>query len=740
MDLKSFELLYQDAEDALVQRRLQDALTCIQGLLFNCDSPELSSELASVRQDYGMMLTFMKQGGTDPQRALVHHALTSRAFSVLDKAARLFLVRNTKGLYPLTFNRYFANDAVSVKRLYDTANLLREKLAESRGAHAPFAMDETEEKLLYATYDQLFEYLWTAPLFHPSDAEELKSFIEQQETEEQGLLVSAVMLNVQRFFDPQKFRVLLHFCRSGEAEVRARAITAVVWAYMKYENRFGNYPDLAEGLSQLAQDERLREELILLQRQLLISLETAKVEKKLQNEIFPDLLKNRNYQRNRMGLEQMEEDLSKALRGEPNAEWEQTKENRQLADNMKQIIAMGKEGVDINISTFSSLKSFSFFQTLAHWFVPFRLRYPDVKDVLPTDAPHNPIRILMEAGNFCDSDKYSLCLMLKQLPSAQREMMLTQIGAQISGSEEHLREAAKENADRASVYRNYLQNLYRFFKLHPHRTQFDDPFKRDALFSRYKLLGEMLKTPDYLREMASFLIRREYYQDAIDYIEELLKEETADAEMLQKIAFCHQQLGQPSQAIYYYQQADLLNPDNEWILKQMYVCYSALGRYEQELECLNKMERINPGDARLISETGLCLMQLQRYEEAARRFYELEYKGERVLSSWRAIAWCNFKLKKLEQADKYYKKILQQEKATWEDSLNAGHTAWCQGKTSEAIAHYQDYIQKYRAQKKEAGDLPLRPFDDDREELVAQGIDPLDISLMRDILQPQEEA
>ena len=260
------------------------------------------------------------------------------------------------------------------------------------------------------------------------------------------------------------------------------------------------------------------------------------------------------------------------------------------------------------------------------------------------------------------------------------------------------------------------------------------------LFSRYPLLDGILKTPDYLREMASFLIKRECYQDAIDSIEELLKEETADAEMLQKMAFCHQQLGQPSQAIYYYQQADLLNPDNEWILKQMYLCYSALGRYEQELECLKKMESINPGDARLISETGLCLMQLQRYEEAARRFYELEYKGERVLSSWRAIAWCNFKLKRLEQADKYYKKILQQEKTTWEDFLNAGHTAWCLGLTGEAIAHYQDYIRLFGTQKKDAAESPLRPFDDDREELTAQGIEPLDISLMRDILQPQGEA
>ena len=159
-------------------------------------------------------------------------------------------------------------------------------------------------------------------------------------------------------------------------------------------------------------------------------------------------------------------------------------------------------------------------------------------------------------------------------------------------------------------------------------------------------------------------------------------------------------------------------------------------RPPRELGCLEKLVIINPGDARLISETGLCLMQLGRYEEAANRFYELEYKGERVLPSWRAIAWCNFKMGRLEQADKYYRKILQHEKATWEDYLNAGHTAWCRKQTPEAVALYRQYIERYRQKKNAEGASPLKPFDDDREELLQHGIPSLDIDLMHDLLQP----
>ena len=737
MDPKSFELLCQDAEQALSQKHLQEALSCIQGLLSACDSPEMNGEIKLLQQDYSMMLTFMAQGGTDPQRAFVHRTLTNRAFMLLDNGTRLYHVKNIKDLYTETCNRYHGTGSESYEKLTTTADLLREKRTEARNRVSKQPLTEEEERLFYATYDKLFDYIWTSPLFHAADTTALQSFMETQEPDEQALLISAVALATQQYFDPQKFRILLHFCNSETMNIRALALTATVWTYMKFEKRFVHYPDLTDGLSLLAQNERFKNELVLLQHQLLLSLEAAKAEKKLQNETFPDLLKNRNYQRNKIGLEQMEEDLAKALRGEPNAEWEQTTGNKHLADSMKKIIAMGQEGIDINLGTFSALKGFSFFQSLPHWFALFNPDRPEIKSVLPEGLTNHPIGMLMEAGSFCDSDKYSLCMMLSQIPASQREMMITQIGVQIGENEEHLKESMKNSVNITSVYRNCIQNLYRFHKLYPRKAQFDDPFKRDLLFTRYPLLTQILKTPDYLREMASFLIKREYYQDAIDYIEEVLKEESADAEMLQKIAFCHQQLNQPDKAIYYYQQADLLNPDNEWILKQMYICYSSMGRYEQELKCLKRLETINPTNPRLISETGLCLMQLKRYEEAVQRFYELEYKGERVLASWRAIAWCNFKMKRLEQADKYYKKILQQEKVTWEDYLNAGHTAWCSGHTEEAIRLYRKYLLTYTSSQKDNTEHPLMPFDEDREELLEQGIESMDISLMRDILLQQ---
>ena len=503
---------------------------------------------------------------------------------------------------------------------------------------------------------------------------------------------------------------------------------------MRHEHRLQRHPDLCEGFELLAAEPDLRNELVLLQKQLLLTLETDKAKRKLQDEILPDMLKNRRYQRNKMGFEELEEELAKALRGEPNAEWEQVRENKSLADNMKEIIEMGKEGIDINIGTFAALKNFPFFRHIGHWFMPFDEHHPEIKDILPAEVRSNPVKMIMDADNFCDSDKYSLCLMLRQIMPKQREMMMTQMGAQMDGQEDEAQESARRGRTVRAVYRNYLQNLYRFYKLYPQRTQFDDPLLTDLLYTRHRLPGALLKSADYLTDMASFLIKRECYQDAADYIGEVLRDGTATAELLQKLAFCYQRLGQSGKAVYHYQQADLLLPDNEWILRQMRVCYSALGKYEQELDCLRRLEAMHPDDHRLASESGLCLMQLERYEEAAQRFYELEYKQVRVLSSWRAIAWCNFKMNKLEQAGKYYQKLLGHEKAKWEDHLNAGHTAWCMHRIPEAVEHYRTSVRLYCRTGEQNARNPLGPFDADRDELLAHGIGEPDITLMRDII------
>lgn len=732
MDSSSFELLYKDTENALLNRHLKEALHSIQGILFETGDMAMSAELDSIHQDYNMMLHFMLEGACDPEREKIYLSLLRRTFALLDASAKTFKAQKTGNLYADCFQRTHNNNSDSFETLTKKIELLQDKLDDDQTQ--TMQTDKNTDKDCYDSltelYNTLFDFIWTGRLANSQDAEELKNFIMRQTAEQQALLISAIYLNLTVNFDPQLFKLALFFCSSDETLTRTRAITTVVLSYIKYEKRLSCYNDLQQGISLLGQDPRIITELGILQRQFLLSLETSKAEKKLKDEIFPDLLKNKFYQRHKMGLDELEDELGKTLRGEPNSEWE--KNSGFISDKMNEIIEMGKEGIDINLGTFSATKGYSFFRQTANWFAPFDPKRNEIRTLFE-QKNSSPLLFVINAGNFCESDKYSLCLLLNQFGSSERNFMISQFNNQIEGqAEEGMKEAAAENRSVPHIYRNYLQNLYRFFKLHPQRSQFDDPFKMDLLLTNHPILGKQFDQPSYLIDMASFLIKREYYQDAIEYLEKAIKTTTATAEMLQKIAFCYQHTDRPSQAIYFYQQADLLNPENSWILQQMHLCYASLGKYEQELKCLESLEAMSPDDARLISETGLCLMQLKRYEEAVNKFYQLEYKGEKIMQSWRAIAWCNFMMKKYEQAEKYYQKIISHDKVKWEDYLNAGHTAWCTGKLKQAVTYYKTYIKKY--QPKNNNENKLKAFDDDCFELVNHGISKLDIALVRDML------
>ena len=54
---------------------------------------------------------------------------------------------------------------------------------------------------LFDTYNQIFNYIWTSPLYKETEAEALKDYIQQLNPQNQALLISAIMLNLLEYFD-----------------------------------------------------------------------------------------------------------------------------------------------------------------------------------------------------------------------------------------------------------------------------------------------------------------------------------------------------------------------------------------------------------------------------------------------------------------------------------------------------------------------------------------------------------
>ena len=744
MDERSYKKILEDINRAISEARINDALTYIKEVFATTGEMQLSSEYDSIQTDYRLMLSFMENGGNDPQRHLIHKRIILRTFQLLDKIDRARETTRYASILACVSSEFNNNPAA--KSLDTLQSSIETQIEDFNRIHlqADFSdrQKQIQEKeiLLYQSYASAFDFIWVQDVCTAEEALNLQNFIESiEEDKQQAHLLSALFLNTWRFFDAQKFLTLIHFSHSDKDAVRIRAITSVVLLYIKYYSRMEYYEVIQEKVKALEDDKRVVHELKILQKQLFLSLEAKKVERKIREKIFPEIMKNKIYQRSKMGFEDMENELEEALREEAKRTWKK-KEGTELAQEMQEIMKMQVQGVDVNLSTFSTLKSFPFFQqSFSTWFVPFDINTPEVYNLFHNED--GTIRTNMlpisASPHYCDSDKYSLSIMLQRLPAGQRDFIVNEILAKLS--EEHIDEDVVmqmqlENKKIEVQYRLYLQNLYRFFYLNVNCKQFLNPFNKDLCLTHYSGFDYLLDSMEYNEQLIDFLIQFEHFEGAIEYIEHSIKKDNITAGRLQKMGHCYQKINNMVQALDCYQKADLLNPDNEWVLTNLHICYSSLGRYQEALNCLLKLEQINPESTKIVSETGFCLLQLERYEEAANRFYKLEYNGERIWASARAIAWCNFKMKKIDQAIKYYNKIIENDKAKWEDYLNYGHALWCKGDIRQAVGSYKKYKELYAKTLKENQDV-LTPFIEDYKELHAHGISKHNLALMHDIIE-----
>lgn len=71
--------------------------------------------------------------------------------------------------------------------------------------------------------------------------------------------------------------------------------------------------------------------------------------------------------------------------------------------------------------------------------------------------------IILNSDSFCNSDKYSFCFSLIQMPESQRELMIHQMNEQSSVSQEQLEQITKmtkSTLKKENISRQYIHDLY----------------------------------------------------------------------------------------------------------------------------------------------------------------------------------------------------------------------------------------------------------------------------------------
>ena len=661
MNEQAIQEQYQHIVNLLEQKRLKEAQVQLEAFLWNCNDWTLRNRLEQAKVSYQYMLQYMRQGVNDPERQKLYRQLLAETWelaeqtriSLLDEVSTRYyhsLHKNKKNMVAgygmsswLKVLESFPDDMAVCQLMPDNKQSLDSALQRHEG---------TAQYLFLTTWGNSG---WTA-----EEEQEARLYLESEllPVNDLCLFTGAILLSLMECFDPRKFSWLLDAATHADTQVNQRALVIIAIILHIHSNRLRLYPELMAKLSLLDEDGSFGKQLNRVYIQLLRSRETEKIDKKMREEIIPEMMKNVTIMRNmKYGFEEnIDED-------DRNPDWEKAFEESGLGDKIREMNELQLEGADVYMSTFAQLKSYPFFQNPHNWFYPFDMQHSSIirEFGLKPTGENAVLSLILQSGFFCNSDKYSLCFTMAHIPQAQRNMMLSQMTSQDLNElmDESKSSSLRQYALRPDVISNqYIHDLYRFFKLSQRRHEYRDIFKEEIALHRIPALKDILCKPELLATIADFHFRKEHPAEALSIYKEITDMNHADAEIFQKTGYCLQKEKRYKEAIEAYRKADVLKPDHVWTIRHLATCHRQLRDFATALEYYRKAEAMQPENRNLPFLIGSCLAEQERYEEALQCFFKLDFMENDCIKAWRAIGWCSFVSGKFEQAMRYYNKIL----------------------------------------------------------------------------------
>ena len=674
-----------DIASLIIEKRLQEALKAMKSVVEQDTTPwDIKREYQEVCSTYASLLEYFRNGADDPIREMVFIRLCGKALIVNDKCRFPAHAEGTRGSAVSDFGAasFWTSEEVSAA----TARL---RATDGRA-------------------------------------------------DEQCMLVSSLMISLMRVFDPAKMPVLCEAVYSKHDAVAVRAVTAIAIVIRLYASRLPFYPNIKARLRNLGDDSVFTDLLSDIELQFIRSRDTEKIERQMKEDIIPAMLRHPGAQ----GKPIVTPD---ELMDGGNPEWDKWLKESGIEESLRELTELQMNGADVYMATFSSLKHYPFFQTMANWFRPFDPTHPEVAELF-NDAPATgaassrpPLtlqRLVMRSGIFCNSDKYSFCLTLKELPRQQLDLLRSQMAEQEEALREELSDnlpdssSAKKNRNALSsdstsprtLIRQYIQDLYRFFHLSPERKQFPNPFSTAGSLSASDPLHAFypFSSPALLAALELNLQRHDYTA-ALEGFDALRARfpEAMDATLWQKCGYCYQQTEQYDKAIEALVMADILKPDHYWTILHLAQCHRRLGHYTDAFNHYHRAAEMKPDNLQLDYQQASCLMHLEFYEMALFHLHKIAYREPDSLKIQRAIIRSHLMQRESKQAMKHVDRILADPSfdLTNEDLHLIAAAQWLTGDRPSAIRTLQAL-----------GEAPSLTL------LASLGIDSADLPFLRDCL------
>lgn len=722
--------------DNLLHRHLQKAFTELRSLTGQLQEWHVDEKLNELETSYRYMIQYMLDGIKDPERAKVYNHLITETYQLTDTVCERLLTRDSMSLY-YGKKRYLGNTGKTLAQTFAALDNSVNELALSELIPDSAAIANKRKEVERLAGD-FFNHIWTN---YPANAEEyatLREALQPHRLPEAvaALSVSALTLNITHCFDDEKIEILIDtYNNHNSDEVQIRALCGVLVALLRYHARMPLYTRLRNRITLLLDDNKFTTDTRNVLFQFIRSRDTEKITRKMNEELLPKMMKISPALYKKIKEDDALSDIESL---EHNPEWQELLDNSGISDNLMELNDLQMQGADVFMSTFSHLKGFPFFNDISNWFIPFMPTHTAVTSAIGNEDWSKKFAELLKTSSFlCNSDKYSFCLSLSQVPDSQRQMMATQFRSEnIELQDAQKAELLRQSRERENISNRYLQDLYRFNKLFPRRSEFYDLFAMPIeQLLKIDEFAPIMHDEKLLKVLGEYFFKNEYYNDAAYIFVNLSHNNFTDNELYQKTGYCYQSLGNYEEALEYYLKADLIKPDNLWTLRHIAICYRNMKKIEMALDYFLRAKNMAPDNLSVNLNIGHCYLEQKQYDEALKYYFKVDYLDTKGTKARRPIAWCSFLAGKTEQAQRYYQKILA-DSPTALDYLNAAHVTFAQGNIKDAIDLY------IRSIAEDKGNIArfTKNFEQDIPDLIQAGINPDDIHIIYDQIIYQSQA
>lgn len=671
--------------------------------------------LDALQTEFKYMSDFMLQGYKDEKRASLFQELLQR-IADLDYDLQ---VRET-----LCENPYLQG---IVKKLY-AADRSAESLQDM--ILAPLVPQEH-----YKNLSTCFLSLLTSGHWRQKQADEWSAFISSPKTNpiDAATLTAAVTLSAIYHYSYYKAYCLSDiYVMCDNEDVRQRAFVGCLLAICEADEQDIAYAD--DLLSKILYITDNRKELIEMQIQMSACANAEADSTEINRNIMPGLLRNQPFRFTKDGIvEKEEEDDCINLDADE-------RRMEAVAEGVNKMIQMQKNGSDVFFGGFRQMKRFPFFYQIANWLMPFDINHPDIGREVKSLQGSEFVGKVTERGPFCNSDKYSFVIamagVMGQLPEDMRKMMeegeVGPLGMQ---------DTSYATPSPSLLRLQYLQDLYRYFRLCPLGQSLRNPFDRVQQYRLWTIARRFLsdavrKTafvcmqrdetlwnngkdsangqppqPSVANHPADLLLASFENKQGLDYLSCL-----ADSMMLRK---------RYAEAVEAYSKCLLLKPEDPVLMRGMArACYGG-GEYAKAAFYFDALHTLFPKRISYVLNYAMAMVMDGAADSVVNEMYKLEYENPDNTMVKNTLGWVLLHARKAEQALSVYEKLTNSKTANGDFAvtLNAFYACLANGKAEQGVEMLRQYCDGLDAgQRKAFPDMLADAMEEDAHLLEIYGV------------------